>query len=156
MLQRAIQAIKADPEVFELVEHDDGYTGEAGIIVAITSVLAGFGVLFLGRGFGAFIGTILLGLVGWFVWAAITNFIGTRMFGGQADFGEMLRVLGFAHAPRALAIIPFFGFIAALWSLWVAVVAIREGLDVSTGKSVGVAVIGWIVMAVISNIFLLG
>lgn len=153
MLARAVQAMRADPEVFELVEHDEGYTGEAGIIVAITAVLGGFGALFAGQGFGAFIGAIISGLIGWFVWAGLTLFIGTRLFSGAADYGEMLRVTGFAHAPLVLTIIPFIGFLALLWSLWVAVVALRQGLDITTGKAVAVAIIGWIALVILRSIF---
>jgi hypothetical protein len=153
MLQRAIRALRADPELFEEVEHDQGYTGEAGIIVAVAAVASAFGVLFATGSFGGFIGTLITSIIGWFVWAGLTFVIGARAFDGTADYGEMLRVTGFAHAPRVLSIIPFFGFFAALWSLWVAVVAIRAGLDVSTGKAVGVAVIGWLAMAILSNLF---
>ncbi|MDH3499584.1 MAG: YIP1 family protein [Acidimicrobiia bacterium] len=153
MFQRALRAIKADPEVFELVEHDDGYTGEAGIIVAITSVLAAFGVLFGGAGFLGFVGTIIAGLIGWFVWAGLTFVIGARLFGGTADYGEMLRVTGFAHAPHVLSIIPFAQFLTLLWSLWVAIVAIRQGLDLTTGKAIAVALLGWLVMAILRSIF---
>lgn len=153
MLARAVQAMRADPEVFELVEHDQGYTGEAGIIVAITAVLGGFGALFAGRGFGAFVGAIITGLIGWFVWAGVTLLIGTRLFGGTADYGEMLRVTGFAHAPLVLTVIPIIGFFALLWALWVAVVALRQGLDLTTGKAVGVALVGWIAFVILRAIF---
>ena len=153
MLERAIRALRADPELFEQVEHDQGYTGEAGIIVAVAAVASAFGVLFSGGGFGGFLGTLVTSIIGWFVWAGLTFVIGSRVFDGTTDYGEMLRVTGFAHVPQILSVIPFFGFFAALWSLWVAVVAIRQGLDVTTGKAVGVALLGWLAMAVLSTLF---
>ena len=52
---------------------------------------------------------ILSAVVGWIVWAATTSFIGTRLFKGTTDMGEMLRVLGFAQAPRVIGLIPFLG-----------------------------------------------
>lgn len=153
MLQRAIQAAKADPNLFETVEHDDGYTGEAGIIVAVVSVLGAIGTLLAGGGFGGFIAALISGILGWFVWAGLTNFIGTRFFGGTADFGEMLRVTGYAQAPLALTIIPIVGLLAFFWFLYVAVVALRQGLDISTGKAVAVGIIGVILLGILRAIF---
>lgn len=153
MLERAFRAMRADPELFETVEHDSGYTGEAGIIVAITSVLGGLGALFAGGGLSGLLGGIIAGFIGWFVWAGLTYFIGVRLFGGTADYGEMLRVTGFAQAPLILTIIPIIGLFAFFWALWVAVVALRQGLDITTGKAVGVAVTGWIVLIVLRSIF---
>jgi hypothetical protein len=153
MIERAIRALRADPELYELVEHDQGYTGEAGIIVAVASVAAGFGSLFAGAGFGGFIGAIVGGLIGWFIWAGITFFIGTRIFDGTADYGEMLRVTGFATVPRIFSFVPLVGWLFGLWSLWLAVVAIRQGMDFTTGKAVGTAIIGWLITAIIAGIF---
>ncbi len=153
MLERAMRALRADPELFETVEHDAGYTGEAGIIVAITSVLGGLGAMFAGGGLSGLIGGIIAGFISWLVWAGLTYFVGVRLFGGTADLGEMLRVTGFAHVPLILTIIPIIGFFALLWALWVAVVALRQGLDITTGKAVGVAVVGWIVLVVLRSLF---
>ena len=88
---------------------------------------------------------ILLAIIGWIVWAVITWWIGGRIFKGTTDVGEMLRVLGFAQAPRVIGVIPFLGPVAAVWVLVASVVAIREGLDFSTGRAVGTAIGGWLV-----------
>lgn len=94
---------------------------------------------------------ILLAIVGWVVWAVTTSVIGTKVFKGTADFGEMLRVLGFAQAPRVIGVIPFLGPVAAVWVLVASVVAIREGLDFSTGRAVGTALGGWLVWIVLQQ-----
>jgi hypothetical protein len=54
----------------------------------------------------------------------------------------------------------FFGFIPCIgplislagwvWSLAAMVVAIREGLDVDTGKAIVTAIIGWVVVVVLN------
>ena len=44
-----------------------------------------------------------------------------------------------------IGVIPFLGPVAAVWVLVASVVAIREGLDFSTGRAVGTAIGGWLV-----------
>ena len=92
-----------------------------------------------------------LRLLGWIVWATTTSFIGTRVFKGTTDMGEMLRVLGFAQSPRVIGVIPFLGPVAAVWVLVASVVAIREGLDFSTGRAIGTAIGGWLVWIVLQQ-----
>ena len=94
---------------------------------------------------------ILSAVVGWVVWAATTSFIGTTVFKGSTDMGEMLRVLGFAQAPRVIGLIPFLGPVAAVWVLVASVVAIREGLDFTTGRAIGTAIGGWLVWIVLQQ-----
>ena len=55
----------------------------------------------------------------------------------------MRRVIGFAYAPLAIGIVPWLGFIGAAWVLLAAIVAIREGMDFSTKRSVATMIIGW-------------
>ncbi len=88
---------------------------------------------------------ILSAVTGWVVWAVTTSFIGTKLFKGTTDTGEMLRVLGFAQAPRVIGVIPFLGPVAAVWALVASVVAIREGLDFDTPRAIGTAIGGWLV-----------
>ncbi len=88
---------------------------------------------------------VVLAVGGWIVWAATTSLIGTRIFRGTTDMGEMLRVLGFAQAPRVIGVIPFLGPVAAVWVLAASVVALREGLDFTTGRAIGTALGGWVV-----------
>ena len=67
--------------------------------------------------------------------------------------GELLRTIGFSSAPgilRVLAIVPVVGglisFAASVWMLVAMVVAVRQALDYkSTGRAVGVCVIGFLV-----------
>lgn len=95
---------------------------------------------------------VVSAVVGWIVWAATTSFIGTRIFKGTTDMGEMLRVLGFAQAPRVIGLIPFLGPVAAMWVLVASVVAIREGLDFSTRRAIGTAIGGWLVWIALQQI----
>ena len=106
-----------------------------------------------GSGGAGMIGGVIAAFLGWFLWAGVTNFVGTRFMGGTADWGELLRTLGFAQAPGVLAvigIIPLVGWFAGLgiwiWTMVTGIVAIRQALDFSTGKAVITALISMVVV----------
>jgi hypothetical protein len=105
--------------------------------------------------------TTLVALIGWYVWAFVTYFVGTRFLPGprtQADIGQLLRPIGFSAAPgliRVLGIIPgltaLISFIAAVWMLVAMVIAVRQGLDYEgTGRAVGVCLIGFACYVVVA------
>ncbi len=156
MLERVLGVLKLDVATFESIEHDQNATAESAIVVAIVALLGGIGN-FLDTGMTGLIYGVVLAFVTWILWSAVTFVVGTKLFGGKADLGEMLRVLGYAQAPGALNLlvaIPilggFIGFIALIWTLVVGVVAVRQGLDFSTGKAVITVIIGFFVVAILS------
>ncbi len=146
MIQNMIRAAKLDVSFYATVEEDEKFNGQATAVVLIAAVLSALGVWFVVE--GSFFRLVIVGaisaVIGWLVWAGITYWVGVRLMGGTSDYGEMLRVTGFAQSPRVLGIIPFFGWIGAIWALVATVVAVREGLDVSTGQAVLASAIGWI------------
>lgn len=170
MVKNMIRAASLDSDFYDMAEHDPSLNREVVFVVIFANALAavgtwiGFGeVAGLGvwetlrdwLGVGTWTGpteggfffmvasNVALAGVGWIVWAASTGFIGSRLFGGTTDFGEMMRVLGYAQSPRVIAIIPWLGPVAGVWTLVASVVAIRQGQDFSTAKAIGSAVGGW-------------
>jgi hypothetical protein len=154
LTERMIGAAKLDAATYEEVEADATATPQAMLVVVLASVAAGFGML-RAVGVGGLLMASLASLLGWYVWAFITYFVGTRLLPGpktQADVGQLLRTIGFSAAPgliRVLGIIPglyvLVSFVAALWMLVTMVVAVRQALDYeSTGRAVAVCVIGLI------------
>ncbi len=147
MLDNMWRAAKLDKDLYNAVEANPSFTVQAAMVVVLVGLSSGVGtwLSFAGRGLiGSIVGSIVGALVGWVLWAALTAWIGTRVFGGTADLGEMLRVLGFASSPLIIGVIPFLGFVAAVWALVAAVVAIREGLDFGTGPAIGTLLLGWL------------
>jgi hypothetical protein len=109
----------------------------------------------LGSGsfFSGFISTLLGAFIGWLLWSVVSYFVGTSFFGGQADLGEMLRVVGFAYTPQLFAIIPCIGgIIGAIWSLIAGFIAIRQGLDLDNTKAFLTAVIGFIAYVIVISL----
>lgn len=159
LTDRMIRAARLDATLYEEVEADTTATGQATAAVVLSSVAAGIG----GAGdhvvAGVIVGT-LASLLGWYIWSFLTWVIGTRVMpeaATHADFGQLLRTIGFSSAPGVLrvgGILPGIGpivvAVASLWMLCAMVVGVRQALDyTSTGRAVAVCVIGWIVQLAI-------
>jgi len=152
---RLIGALAIDPLIYEEVEADRSATGQALLVVVLSSLSAGIGAF--GWGTASLRGVLFisgLALVSWATWAVITFEIGTRLMPEsktRADVGQLLRTIGFAAAPGMLRIfgivpgatLPAF-IITAIWMLVAMVVAVRQALDYqSTGRAVAVCGLGW-------------
>ena len=156
---RIIRAAKLDVNLYEEVEADKSAMGQAMAVVVLSAIAAGIGSISTTGVAGIFVGT-LAALVGWYIWAYITYYVGTKFLPEpqtKADLGELLRTIGFASSPgllRVLGIIPFlYGitFIATgIWMLIAMVIAVRQALDYnSTPRAIGVCLIGWVIQMVI-------
>ncbi len=156
---RIIRAAKLDPALYEEVEADKGALGQAMGVVVLSSIAAGVGTIGRGGPGGILMGTVVA-LVGWYVWAYLVYFIGTKFLPEpqtRADHGELLRTVGFSSSPgliRILGVIPavtgivFLG--ASIWMLVAMVVAVRQALDYeSTLRAVGVCAIAWVFQTLI-------
>jgi hypothetical protein len=178
LVDRMIRASKGDVNLYEEVERDETATQQAAIVVGIvalaTAIGAAIGVVMLGsqlptapagsgvviprpNPIGTFIVQLVAAYVGWLIWSYVTFFVGTRMFGGTATPGEMLRTIGFAQSPRILAILGFLPAVGALiglalfiWSIYLGFVAVRQGLDLDNQKSIFTIIISAIVTFVAS------
>lgn len=162
MISRAIRAAKLDVSLYQEVENDTSLNQEALMVVVFASALAGLGALIggiftgIGAALLAVVWTVVWGIAGYYIWAYLTWFIGTRVFAGTAEPGELLRTLGYASAPRALGVFSFIpcagaiiGLLAAVWSLVTGVIAVREALNFDTGKAIITVAIGWVVVMVV-------
>ena len=158
-LDRMLRAAKLDVNLYEEVEADTGAMRQAMGVVVLSSIAAGIGSIATGGLGGILMGTIAA-LIGWYVWAFLTYYIGTKFLPEpqtRADLGELLRTIGFSSSPgliRVLGIIPGLGgvvfIVASIWMLVAMVIAVRQALDYeSTLRAVGVCVIGWIIQALI-------
>jgi hypothetical protein len=156
-VERMIGAAKLDVRTYEEVEADRTATPQALAVVVLAAVAGGIGA---GAGLRGLVLGSVLGLVGWAVWAWLIYFIGTRWLpepDTHADTGELLRTIGFATSPgllRVVGVVPILGplvtIVTAVWTLVAMVVAVRQALDYrSTGRAVGVCIIGWLVQVAI-------
>jgi hypothetical protein len=164
ILERMIRAAKLDSTLYEEVESDEAATIQALTVVVIASVCSAIGnavgTAMMGMNtlniVTSLVGGVILALVGWLIWSFITYFVGTKVFGGTASYGELLRTTGFSDSPGVLLIfsfIPILGglisFIVGVWGLVAMVVAVRQALDFSTGKAILTCIVGFIVYIVL-------
>ncbi|HEY8448349.1 MAG TPA: YIP1 family protein [Thermomicrobiales bacterium] len=169
LVDRMMGALRLDVATYEEVERDNDATTQALIVVALASLANGIGALGDDGGTGL-IGGIIYGIVGWLLFSLVAFFVGTRLLGASttsADAGQVMRALGFAYTPQILnviAFIPVIGWIvsaiAGIWFLIAAVIALRQSLELSTGRAIAVGIISiiayGIVQAIVGAIFGLG
>jgi hypothetical protein len=162
LMDRMFRAAQLDVNLYEEVEADTEAMGQAVGVVVLASLAAGIGSMAKG-GLGTMALGTLAALIGWYIWAYLAYFIGTKFLPEpqtRADHGELLRTIGFSSSPgviRLLGIIPgltsIVFFVASVWMLVAMVIAVRQALDYeSTLRAVGVCVIGWVIQLFILTI----
>jgi hypothetical protein len=157
--ERMIGAAVLDVATYEEVEADKTATTQAMGVVLLSSLAQGVAGAALGGGIG-FVAGAMGALIGWFIWAFVVFIIGTKLLPEpqtRSDLGELLRTTGFSASPgllRVLGVIPVIGslimFAVSIWMLVAMIIAVRQALDYqSTGRAVGVCLIGWFFFMVI-------
>jgi len=174
--------------VFRDIEQDESAISQAAIIVLLVAILAGIGAagtVAMGTAalqslsglsgdldlptltpafgtVGAFINAFVNAFVSWIVWALVTYLIGVKMFNGESTVPEMMRLIGFAQAPRLMSVFGFIPCIGALislagwiWAIVTGVIAIQEGLDLDSGKSFATIILS-VIAVVIVNLVIVG
>ncbi|MCZ6485101.1 MAG: YIP1 family protein [Acidobacteria bacterium] len=164
--ERMIGAATLDVHTYEEVEADTTATTQAMVVVVLSSIAQGISGLPQGGGSG-FVAGVMGALIGWFIWASLVYIIGTKLLPEpqtRSNIGELLRTTGFSASPgllRVLGVIPLLGnlimFAVSIWMLVAMIIAVRQALDYqSTGRAVGVCLIGWFVFMVILFVLLGG
>lgn len=158
--RRAIGAARLEVAVFEEIEADRTATGQALLVVVLSSLAAGIG-LSSGLYNAPVLHRVMLYLLLWVFWAISTYIVGVYLMPEpqtQTDVGELLRTIGFAASPgilRILGIVPVIGgtiyAASTVWMLVAMVIAIRQALDYkSTGRAVVVCVITFLIGVVMA------
>ncbi len=162
LVPRMIRAARLDSYLYEEVEADRIANRQALQVVLIAGLAntVGYAIASLSMDdppelWEISITLMLSTIFGWLAWSFFAWIIGTTVFKApetSSNYGELLRTIGFAHAPLVLAVflfIPYLGqllyFVAGIWSLIAGVVAVRQALDFSTTRAIGTCIIGWIV-----------
>jgi hypothetical protein len=167
VIDRIVRAIRLDWTVFREIAEDREAMTQAAIIVIVVSFLAALGgaggmlVARVGAGqavLGFFVNWLVNGiLIGWVGWAILTYFVGSTLFKGRTEIPEMMRVLGYASAPRLLGLLSFIPCVGWLFSLagWIlsliaGIIAVREAMDFDTGDAIVTVLVSWVIAFIIS------
>ena len=154
---RFIGAMALKPRIYEDVEADPSAFWQAFGIVVVASYGLAVGIIGRWTALGV-IGLVVAGIFGWAFWAGMIYLVGGIWLPERqtrANWGELLRVIGFAASPGVIGIagiLPWttgmIAWLARLWILIAAVVATRQALDYrSSARALLVSVIGWAILA---------
>jgi len=159
ILDRVQRAVTLKEGVYAEIGSDQAATGQAIVVAAVAGLISS--VTGAGGFFGRIIGGIG-GVIGLAIFSGVIFLIG-RLFKGQGQYVELFRGLGYASAPSALGLIPFLGWIGGIWSVVLAIRAVKEINKVSDGAAavtvlIPVVVIGFLVfiLVVLAGIAMLG
>ncbi len=165
-----LRIIRLDLTPFEEARRDNASTAPIVALVAVLSFLSGLGSFLWavinveGVDTGdIFVESFLLGstlqFLLWFVWVLVAYLLLTQVFRAAADLNQMLRVMGLAFVPVALAavmFVPAIDFTIGLVSLVAVVLLVQVALEEATNASQRQAMLanlaGFIVLAVVLNL----
>ncbi|MBW4632136.1 MAG: YIP1 family protein [Iphinoe sp. HA4291-MV1] len=89
-------------------------------------------------------------VAGYYFWTFSIWKVGQWLKPIDPNYGDLLSPIGFAYAPQVLnflTVIPLLGrpieLILAVWSLLAVIVAVRQGLDISTTRAAIICLLGW-------------
>ncbi|MGL5921575.1 hypothetical protein [Chroococcidiopsis sp.] len=153
------EALTLDPNFYEHIPINAKNRRFAQIVVVLAAISYSFGsaVIFLInrvplpslilRLLGSGIGVV----IGYYFWTLTIWKIGDWFKRDRVTFRALMIPLGLAYAPQALnflTLIPLLGQpierVLAVWSLLAAIIAVRQGLDISSGWAIAICLIGWI------------
>ena len=167
MLARMLGAIRMNVDTYEDVEDDRSATWQAMAVVVIVSICTGVGVMLSGAISGEesvdilrLVFGVILGIVGWALWALVTWIVGTTVLktpATVADWGQLARGTGFAQAPGIFRVFffvpvvgPLIGLVALIWQIACMIIAVRQCLDyTSTWRAFFVVLISLIPYAIL-------
>jgi hypothetical protein len=163
---RAMGAALLDRATYEGIEADRTATGQAMIIVVLSSLAAALGAGGLdGPRLTLLAAFTLLALATWIAWAVLILEVGGRHLRRRetrVDLGELLRTVGFAASPglfQVFGLIPEVRMLVFggswLWMFAAMVVAVRHALDLSSlGRAIFVCLVALVV--VLGTAFIVG
>ena len=159
---RLVGALRLDARTYREVEQDTNANGQAALTIVLAALAAGIGSLLSRDLVQNALGTVLSSVLQWVVFSLVAYYVGASLFSsGQTSVtpGQVLRTIGFAHAPKlflVLGIIPILGWIVGLvvffWFLAAAILALREAFEFDTGRAIGtglVALIGILIVDIV-------
>ena len=156
--QRLWQALQLKRDAYVWMQFNQAANGDAVLIVAavyaiwilFAAVLNLGGLPFLVKGEIAFAGFMQLFIGGAFAWilgSGAVYAINTFIFESRVNFGTIIPITGFAHAPLALVpLVARLGFPVAaalifigIWSAAMMVTGFQSNLDMTQERAIGAA-----------------
>ena len=161
---RLFRAAKLDANFYEEVIVDSDYLIQSVSVIILSSLASGIGNI-TSRGISGFIFGTVIALVSWLLYAYVTFFISNQLLHSKetrVDFGELLRITGFASTPGLIRIFGIFPhlisivfIISGIWMLITMIIVIKQAYDLELLQSAGACLAGWIIQFIILVVFYL-
>jgi hypothetical protein len=164
VFRRLIQAIRLERDAFVWMDFEDRATGDALILVGITTLLFALaspssllGLVASLGGLELLVNALIQAAIFWLVFSGLTYAIAKFLLDGEGSYATTLRIVGFAYptllvglATSVLISQAQLAFIVgALWFLAVVATGVRYTADLVMQKAAlaaGGALIAWIVV----------
>jgi hypothetical protein len=104
--------------------------------LAVVGVAAAGAVVFAGAGVSGFFSTLALGVLKIVLGAALLTVIARQLFEGRGDFEATFRGCAYAAAPAALLWVPLVGPVAAIYTIYLLVLALQRAQGFDSVKAV--------------------
>lgn len=160
LMDRITGALCIDGATYRDVARDRTATGQAALVVVLASFAGAIGAV--DHHLAGVVAGLIGALVAWVVSSAFIYGVGVLMSPAGTrgvDLGQVMRTEGFAAVPCLLLIfhsIPFFGGLIALvvgvWFILTRLAGIRAALSVTLPRAVVIAIISFILYAVVSAV----
>ena len=165
--KRLLQAVRFERDAFVWMDFNDRASGDALILVAITSLgltmAAGFtvfGLVTSTRGIGFLLGSLVSSAIFWLAYAGLVFFVVTRLFQGSGTYALFLRVVGFAFPTMLLVIftsrlglpvlVEF--LLGASWFLAIVAFGIRYESELPIERAAGAAGLAMVIWVIVAQI----
>jgi len=165
-----LRLARLDLTVFDDIKDDVSATVPALTVAVVASFLSGLGSWlwwtfqdFPKGGGDVFVKSFLLGSIlqvgVWFLWVYVAAMVLSRGLGVAADLNRLLRTMGLAFAPMAIAVLIFISFLAVPLgviavgaTLVLSYVAIQAATDAQPQQVMLANIVGFLVFAVVLGI----
>ncbi len=166
MFDRVMDAAQLRLNTFQEANTDGHLDQEARTVVLYVCGATAVGTV-LDRTFNGQVGDGLysavvnaaMTFISWQLWSYMLWLLGSKTLDGRGDLGGMRRSMAYAMTPLALlafVFLPVIGrtllIVGMVWSMALAVVAVRQSLRFSTSQAVTTVIFGWLTSAVIVGV----
>jgi hypothetical protein len=159
-IDRVLGVCRLDVPTYEEIKRDPQSLRQAAAVVLCAALATNVWVaVFAPRGTIRALGGVVLAMLAWLLLAGLVTWLGRRWFAPRwapPDFGQLLRLTGFATAPGLLNIfgfVPVVGWlvlmVASIWSLLTTYTAIRIGLATDERRALAATFIAYVANALL-------
>ena len=170
-VNRMVRAAKLESDLYEEVEADKSANKQAFLVVVLFTIAMSVGEAIAIKLFGteelkdvffvwSLLGALIANMSFFLIFSLLTYWVGSTILKGpetSADWGELIRTLGFSTSPGVLGIlsvIPLLGLVVRIWMIITAVIAVRQALDFTTGRSIATCLICILPSLIVTQIVL--